>query len=92
MIRRRLVITGRVQGVFYRAWFVEQARRLGVDGWVRNRADGSVEAVVQGSGETIDTLIARARQGSPAARVAEVRVTDDAPAGVLQGFVQRPTA
>lgn len=91
MIRRRLTITGRVQNVFYRDWFVEQARGLGLDGWVRNRADNSVEAVVQGATETVDAIVAKALQGSPAARVADVVVTDDAPAETLDGFVKRPT-
>lgn len=91
MIRRRLVITGRVQGVFYRDWFIGQARALGVDGWVRNRADGSVEAVVAGEPQAVEQAIARARQGSPAARVADVAVTDDAPDEVLSGFHQRQT-
>lgn len=91
MIRRRLVITGRVQNVFYRDWFVEQARSLGLDGWVRNRADNSVEAVVQGPGEAVDTIVARAREGSPASRVANVTVSDDAPNEILDGFIKRPT-
>lgn len=91
MIRRRLTITGRLQNVFYRDWFVEQARGLGLDGWVRNRADNSVEAVVQGPGETVDAIVAKARQGSPASRVADVVVADDAPAETLDGFVKRPT-
>jgi len=72
MIRRRLVITGKVQNVFYRDWLVEQARGLGIDGWVRNRADGSVEAVVAGAPEMVDAIVERARQGSPASRVAGV--------------------
>ena len=91
MIRRRLVITGRVQNVFYRDWFVQQARGLGVDGWVRNRADGSVEAVVQGAAEMIDAIVTRANEGSPASRVADVTVLDDAPAETLEGFVKKPT-
>ena len=91
MIRRRLVVTGRVQGVFYRDWFVEQAAALGLDGWVRNRADGSVEAVVQGARETIDAMVARAQEGSPASRVAAVTVHDDGPAETLDGFAKRAT-
>ena len=91
MMRRRLVVTGRVQNVFYRAWFVDQARALGLDGWVRNRADNGVEAVVQGPAELVEAIVARAREGSPASRVADVAVTDDAPAETLQGFEQRPT-
>lgn len=91
MIRRRLRITGTVQGVFYRAWFAEQARTLGLAGWVRNRADGSVEAVIEGTPEQVEAGIERARQGSPASRVDAVRVSDDAPAESLDGFVTRPS-
>ena len=91
MIRRRLVITGRVQNVFYRDWFVEQATALGLDGWVRNRADNSVEAVVQGPAEMVEAIVVKARQGSPAARVADVTVSDDAPAETLTGFEKRAT-
>lgn len=91
MIRRRLVVTGRVQNVFYRDWLVERATALGLDGWVRNRADGSVEAVVEGAAEMVDTLVAQAREGSPASRVADVAVRDDAPVETLVGFVKRAT-
>lgn len=92
MIRRRLRISGKVQGVYYRAWFVEQARALGLDGWVRNRADGTVEALVQGAAETVDTIVAKARQGSPASRVTEVAISDDPhPHAAVQGFAKHPT-
>ena len=93
MIRRRLIVTGRVQGVFYRDWFVgeAQAQALGLVGWVRNRADGSVEAVVQGDSEVVCAMVARARTGSPASRVAEVMVSDDAPGEPLTGFRRRAT-
>ncbi|HVI98127.1 MAG TPA: acylphosphatase [Sphingomonas sp.] len=91
MIRRRLTITGRVQNVFYRDWFVEQAESLGLDGWVRNRADGSVEAVVQGAPEMVEAIVARARQGSPASRVDDVAVRDDGSGDVLVGFEKRAT-
>lgn len=91
MIRRRLHITGNVQGVFYRAWFAEEADALGLDGWIRNRADGSVEAVVQGPADAVDRAIAKAREGSPAARVAHVSVSDEPPDEVLHGFEKRAT-
>ena len=91
MIRRRLVITGRVQGVFYRGWFVERMTQLGVRGWVRNRADRSVEAVVEGSAALVDAAIATARQGSPASRVDDVVVSDVVSAEVFATFEQRAT-
>lgn len=91
MIRRRLVITGKVQNVFYRDWLVEQASSLGLDGWVRNRADGRVEAVVQGPSEMIDRIIARAREGSPPSLVEHVAVEQEESGEVLQGFEKRPT-
>jgi acylphosphatase len=90
MICRRLVITGRVQNVFYRDWFVEQAISIGVTGWVRNRADNSVETMVCGSSEVIAAILARARQGSPASRVADV-VVEEAPERVFEGFGKRAT-
>ncbi|WP_454885665.1 acylphosphatase [Sphingomonas oryzagri] len=90
MITRNLRITGRVQGVFYRDWFVEQARGIGVAGWVRNRADGSVEAVVSGSSEMIAAIVAKAHQGSPPSRVEGVEVSD-APEEVFDGFAKRAT-
>ncbi len=91
MIRRRLVVTGRVQGVFFRDWAVEQARDFGLDGWVRNRADGSVEALVAGAPEMVEAIIERTRQGPPAARVDDVAVSEDTSGEVLDGFEKRPT-
>jgi len=90
MITRNLRITGRVQNVFYRDWFVEQAQGLGVTGWVRNRADGSVEAVVSGSSEMIEAIVARAHQGSPPSRVEDV-VVSEAPEEVFDRFEKRAT-
>ena len=91
MIRCRLVITGHVQNVFYRGWFTEQAEALDLDGWVRNRADGSVEAMVQGPSEMVDAIIERARQGSPASRVDAVAV-EEVGSEIAASFEQRPTA
>jgi acylphosphatase len=90
MLTRHLRITGRVQGVFYRDWFVEQARGLGVTGWVRNRADGSVEAMVSGSSEMIGAIVAKAHQGSPPSRVEDV-VVSEAPEDIFDRFEKRPT-
>lgn len=74
MIGRHLRITGRVQGVYYRGWAVEQARALGVKGWIRNRSDGSVEAMAFGEPEAVDEFIALCREGSPSAKVERVDV------------------
>ena len=88
---RRLVVTGRVQGVWFRGWTVDQAVALGLDGWVRNRRDGSVEILVSGPDAAVEALIGRCRQGPPAARVDAVAVIE-AEAPVAPGFTQRPTA
>ena len=72
----RILVTGRVQGVGYRAWIEDQAEALGLAGWVRNRRDGSVEAVLAGDGGAVDRVIAACRGGPWAANVSDVRVAD----------------
>jgi len=74
MISRHLIITGRVQGVGYRDALCDEAEARGVTGWVRNRRDGSVEALVQGAPDAVEATVAWARRGPGAARVADVRV------------------
>lgn len=93
MATRRLRIEGLVQGVGYRAAMQDRAQRLDVTGWVRNRRDGSVEAVGQGSADALERFVAWARQGPPAARVTSVRVSDagDEEQHFLR-FEQLPTA
>jgi acylphosphatase len=88
---RRLIVHGRVQGVWYRGWTVDQAEALGLDGWVRNRRDGSVEILVSGPEAAVEELILRAHQGPSAARVDRVEVmdTEETPP---RGFAQHPTA
>ena len=71
-VARHVTITGRVQGVFFRAWTAEQARALGVNGWVRNAPDGSVEAHLQGDRWAVQRLIELLHRGPPSAVVNEV--------------------
>jgi acylphosphatase len=85
----RLEIRGLVQGVGYRWSMVGEARRLGLRGWVRNRRDGSVEAMVMGRPEALDGIIGWARQGPPAARVTAVDIFPGD--GTFDSFEQRPT-
>jgi len=86
----RVGITGRVQGVWYRGWAVDQARRLGLSGWVRNRLDGSVEAVFSGPEPAVRAMIEQCRQGPPAAVVHEITEQIE-PGPVAPGFRQAPT-
>jgi acylphosphatase len=86
----RLVISGRVQGVSYRWWTVGEATKRGVNGWVRNRRDGNVEALVSGPAAQVDDLIEACRQGPPAARVNDIEVIPEEGA-LTNGFEQRPT-
>lgn len=90
-ITRHLRITGRVQGVCYRASMTEEATRLGLQGWVRNRQDGSVEALAQGPASAVQALIDWAHQGPRLARVDEVLVTAVEDGEPYSGFVQRET-
>lgn len=87
---RRLVVTGAVQGVGYRYSMVLAARRLGVTGWVRNRRDGSVEAMIAGSAEAVASIIDWARHGPAGAEVGHVAV--ELGSGSYDDFEQRPTA
>ena len=86
----RVVVSGRVQGVWFRAWTERKAKSLGLDGWVRNCRDGSVEAVVDGAPGAVDAIIAWARRGPPAARVAGVTVNEAS--GSFADFEWLPTA
>ena len=85
-----LRIEGRVQGVWYRGWAVAEAERRGLRGWVRNRSDGTVEALLIGEETLVAAMIAACRRGPPAARVSAVIERPVADDGSL-GFFQRPT-
>ena len=88
MIRRRIIVHGHVQGVFFRDSTQRLAEREGVAGWVRNRADGAVEAVFEGDPEAVERLLRFAREGPRGAQVERVDVADEEPEG-LRGFVVR---
>jgi len=86
---KHLKISGRVQGVGFRYSFAAEAERLGVTGWVRNRRDGTLEAVADGEPEALETLLTWAHRGPPSARVSDVRV-EEIP-GTFERFELRPT-
>jgi acylphosphatase len=87
-----LRITGLVQGVGYRYWTVRTARHLGLSGWVRNRADQSVEALVAGDDAAVAAMIEACRRGPSAAHVDTVDVQPADGENIPDGFRQRPTA
>lgn len=80
-VRRRVLVTGRVQGVFFRDTCRSEARGAGVSGWVRNRRDGRVEAVFEGDEEAVEHLVAWCGHGPPGAGVGQVEVSDEEPTG-----------
>lgn len=81
----RAVIGGRVQGVGYRAWTQSEARRRGLSGTVRNRRDGSVEAVFSGAPASVEAVLEACRKGPPGARVDAVAISDVGPESVTSG-------
>jgi acylphosphatase len=85
-IRLRLQISGRVQGVWYRGATETEARRLGVDGWVRNLPDGSVEALIEGEPSAVRALADWCREGPPGAHVRDVAESSEPAGDDLAGF------
>ncbi len=81
-IARKVKIFGRVQGVFFRQWTINQARALGVAGWVRNAADGTVEAHVEGEEDAVTKMIDGMRRGPSQARVEELSADSIEPEGI----------
>ena len=95
LVIRHVLIRGRVQGVGFRAWVEDTAIDLGLRGWVRNRRDGSVEAVLAGELELVRTMIEASRRGPPAARVERLDVSQACPellGDARPGFWVLPTA
>ncbi|MFL5920081.1 MAG: acylphosphatase [Gaiellaceae bacterium] len=88
MIRRRVIVHGRVQGVGFRYWLARAAQTRGVVGWAANRADGTLEAVLEGEAEAVESLTRVCREGPRGAVVERVEVADEEPEG-LQGFAAR---
>ena len=85
-VRARVIVEGRVQGVFFRACTREQAESLGIKGWVRNKGDGTVEAIFEGQRDTVQSMIEWCHHGPPYARVREVTVSWEKPDDGLTGF------
>jgi acylphosphatase len=85
VVRRRVLVSGRVQGVFFRQRTIRLARSLGCAGWVMNRSDGQLEAVIEGSKEEVDRLVAWCHEGPDRAIVDGVEVVEEEPEG-LEGF------
>jgi len=90
-VARRVIIRGSVQGVGYRYAAADAAERLHVTGWVRNRRDGTVEALIQGDDDAVAAMIAWCRRGPPQALVQDVEVSEVIPEA-LADFTLRPTA
>ena len=88
MIRRRVLVHGLVQGVFFRDSTRRLAQRHGVAGWVANRPDGAVEAVFEGEADAVERLVAFSRAGPRGAQVQSVEVSEEEPEG-LRGFAVR---
>jgi len=84
-VRKRVVVHGQVQGVFFRDSTQSKAQSRGVDGWVTNRPDGAVEAVFEGPPDAVEAMVSFARSGPRSADVQDIEVSDEEPEG-LSGF------
>ena len=85
----RAVMTGKVQGVWFRAWTVKEAQKRNLRGWVQNRSDGSVEALFAGDPAMVDAMVKACHQGPPLAKVSNVAVSDASGETVPDNFAQR---
>lgn len=86
MKRARVYVSGRVQGVFFRAQTQKAATRYNLTGWVRNLADGRVEALLEGEGKSVDKMLEWCRKGPPAAQVENVSITEEPYTGEFNNF------
>jgi acylphosphatase len=84
--RAHVLVSGRVQGVYYRSYAEDEARELGLTGWIRNRPDGKVEAVFEGEEQAVEDMIDWCHKGSPSSRVDKVEVGWEAPTGEFKDF------
>jgi acylphosphatase len=84
-VRRRVIVSGRVQGVFFRDTTRRMAVSRGVSGWARNRDDGAVEAVFEGEPQAVESMVRFVREGPPRAEVEDVQVAEEAPEDI-EGF------
>ncbi len=85
-VRAHVIISGRVQGVFFRMETLEEAKRTGVSGWVKNKQDGTVEAVFEGEKALVDSVIQWCRKGPPASKVKDITVAWEPYRGEFKGF------
>ena len=85
-IRRRVIVSGLVQGVAFRYSARDAARRIGVSGWVKNLPDGRVEALVEGEPVRVARMVEWLRQGPPSGRVDDVQIREEQPTGEFDGF------
>ena len=86
-MRKHLIISGRVQGVFFRSSTQDKAASLGLSGWVRNTSDGNVEAVFEGEEAVVEEMISWCHKGPSPASVDNVKISEEAPSGELERFV-----
>ncbi len=84
--RIHAVVEGRVQGVFFRAYTQEEATRLGLSGWVRNKLDGSVETIIEGEEQQVEDMANWLQQGSPHSQVTNIIITEESPTGLTGAF------
>jgi len=84
--RVHVIVEGRVQGVFFRAYTSDEAKKLGLTGWVRNRPEGTVEAVIEGDADSVDAMLRWFYQGSPGSKVTKVNISEEQPVGDSSTF------